>query len=161
MGVQPPSPAAMRLQAAFLALVPEVNTICKVSSSPITGSPRVPRPCPCLLCRDRACPELVEGAGILTSSRTTTGTSPAIFSAACFREQTQSRASTCRATRPAKSAAAPSSIGTATTPRIAHPKNAATHSAQFSPHSITRSPLPIPRASNSSAKREAISKTCP
>ena len=49
----------------------------------------------------------------------------------------------------------------ATTPRIAHPKNAATHSAPFSPQSITRSPLPIPRVSKSSANRNAISRTCP
>ena len=28
----------------------------------------VPRPCRCVFCSDRACPELVEGAGILTSS---------------------------------------------------------------------------------------------
>src|SRR5258706_11006362 len=27
---------------------------------------RLPRPCPCVLCRDRACPELAEGAGTLT-----------------------------------------------------------------------------------------------
>ncbi len=28
---------------------------------------RLPRPCLCVLCRDRACPELAKGAGILTS----------------------------------------------------------------------------------------------
>ena len=51
----------------------------------------------------------------------------------------------------AKSAVAPWSIGTATAPRRMHPKNAATHSAEFRPHSRTRSPGSIPILSNSRA----------
>ena len=53
------------------AVVPEVKTICRVSSRPTTtfeGS-RVPRPGPCLLCRARA--------GISICSSTTTGATPA------------------------------------------------------------------------------------
>ena len=53
----------------------------------------------------------------------------------------QQRARTCALTRSAKSADAASSMGTAIAPRKAHPKKAATHSAQFSPQNITRSPL--------------------
>ena len=56
---------------------------------------------------------------------------------------------TSRVTRSAKSSVAASSIGTAITPSSAHPRNAATHSAQFSPQIKTRSPFAISRASSS------------
>ena len=50
---------------------------------------------------------------------------------------------TCALMRRAKSGLAASSTGTAITPQSAHPRNAATHSAQFGLHRSTASPLPI------------------
>src|SRR5271166_1337842 len=97
------------------AVVPEVKTICTMSSR-------------------------VSGGGVAgTSERTAIrsrrvsrwidGTSAIWFSD----EHTQSLASTSWATRWAKSGAAILSIGTTITPRSRHPKNATTHSAQFAP----------------------------
>ena len=105
------------------AVVPEVKTICKMSSRPtaandsLRGAPpsRVP----------------LRESGDFDFLKDDTGTPPATpKSPACFAEQTQSFASTCPATRPANSPEAPSSIGTTTTPRKTHPKNTATHSAR-------------------------------
>jgi len=50
-----------------------------------------------------------------------------------------------------KSGLAASSTGTAITPQSAHPRNAATHSAQFGLHNSTASPLAMLRASSSRA----------
>ena len=58
-------------------------------------------------------------------------------------EHTQSLASTCSATRWAKSGVAILSMGTTIAPRSRHPKKATTHSAQFSPQMRTLSPLPM------------------
>src|SRR6202020_2745572 len=125
--------------------------------------PRLPPPSPCVLCRDGACPELVEGPGGLISSKSTTAAAPVLLASAvaCRREQTHNFASTCPATRAAKSADAASSIGTTVTPHKAHPKNAATHSAQFSPHNITRSPLWISLVSSFRQRPTASSRTRP
>ena len=58
---------------------------------------------------------------------------------------------TCSAILRANSTVAMLSMGTAITPRSAHPKNTETHSAEFGPQIRMRSPLLIPRASNSRA----------
>ena len=65
-----------------------------------------------------------------------------------------------RATRDANSIVAPSSSGTATAPRSKHPQNAATHSNEFGPHKITRSPVCTPRSRSKTAQLTAQSISC-
>ena len=135
------------------AVVPEVKTICRMSS----GVRAV-----CASARHEGSwlwpPRFVE-----SSSKVRAGIAKLLFakSAACCPDATKSLASTWFATRDAKSSEAASSIGTITTPRNAHPKNAPTHCAPLGPQSMTRSPLVILRESSSCPKRQAMVRISP
>ena len=102
-----------------------------------------------MISSDASSAKLIKGTGltcpVVSGKSSSTSLGMAGSSAGFSREATISLTPASRATRPAKSSVAPSSMGTATAPRSKQPQKAAVHSAVFGPQSRTRSPVRTPR----------------
>ena len=116
-------------------VVPDVKTICSVSSapSPSAGASRGS-------CGSAASKSSNASRGALPSSVRSNSRPPVI-----------SFGLTSPTTLAANSGDPPASSGTGTAPRSTHPKNAAIHSCPFAPQITTLSPLAMPRDSSSRA----------